>query len=206
MDPSSRTRERLTAVLLLRRRLWLAHTKFRIIIYPIISPCNLRNCFHTFSNESSVVVLDIGRQGSTFPFYCPKFLTTFSRLYFVWNLIITYMTSFSWPKTSISDKNIPPQHLFLVSSYFASHPITVLLKILGGRMHGPSPTSNVFWGSSPSIPKSPPMYRAFLIVDPSACNSLPYELRSLPRDLSNSFYKLLQTVIFARAWAGSASE
>src|SRR6218665_673841 len=44
---------------------------------------------------------------------------------------------------------------FLVSSYFASHPITVLLKILGGRTHGPSPTSNL--GASPSPPKSPPM-------------------------------------------------
>jgi len=28
----------------------------------------------------------------------------------------------------------------------------------------------------------------------------------LPRDLSSSFYKLLKTFIFARAWAGSASE
>src|SRR6218665_1199746 len=32
---------------------------------------------------------------------------------------------------------------FLVSSYFATHPITRLLKILGGRMHGPSPSSNL---------------------------------------------------------------
>jgi len=36
--------------------------------------------------------------------------------------------------------------------------------------------------------------------------SLPYEIRFLPRDLSSSFYKLLKTFIFARAWAGSASE
>src|SRR6218665_683382 len=32
---------------------------------------------------------------------------------------------------------------------------------------------------------------------------LPY--RFLPRDVSRSFYKLLKTFIFARAWAGSAS-
>ena len=37
-------------------------------------------------------------------------------------------------------------------------------------------------------------------------NGLPSELRSLPRDLSNSFYKLLKTLLFGRAWAGSASE
>ena len=35
---------------------------------------------------------------------------------------------------------------------------------------------------------------------------LPSELRSLPRDLSSSFYKLLKTLLFGRAWAGSASE
>src|SRR6218665_629588 len=38
---------------------------------------------------------------------------------------------------------------------FVSHPITVLLKILGGRMHGPSPTSH-FWGLPHSPPKSDP--------------------------------------------------
>src|SRR6218665_492121 len=27
----------------------------------------------------------------------------------------------------------------LVSSYFASHPIPVIVELLGGRMHGPSP-------------------------------------------------------------------
>ena len=36
--------------------------------------------------------------------------------------------------------------------------------------------------------------------------SLPSEIRSLPQDLSSSFYKLLKTFIFDRAWAGSASE
>ena len=48
--------------------------------------------------------------------------------------------------------------------------------------------------------------RAFSIVGPSTWNSLPSEIRSLPRDLSSSFYKLLKTFIFAEAWAGSASE
>src|SRR6218665_2763143 len=48
--------------------------------------------------------------------------------------------------------------------------------------------------------------RAFSIVGPSVWNDLPSELRSLPRDLSSSFYKLLKTLLFGRAWAGSASE
>src|SRR6218665_835223 len=43
--------------------------------------------------------------------------------------------------------------------------------------------------------------RAFLIVGPSFWNDLPSELRSLPRDLSSSFYKLLKTLLFGRAWA-----
>ena len=48
--------------------------------------------------------------------------------------------------------------------------------------------------------------RAFSIVGQSVWNDLPSELRSLPRDLSSSFYKLLKTLLFGRAWAGSASE
>src|SRR6218665_1761069 len=50
------------------------------------------------------------------------------------------------------------------------------------------------------------LFKAFSIVGPSVWNSLPSEIRSLPRDLSSSFYKLLKTFIFDRAWAGSASE
>src|SRR6218665_582042 len=39
------------------------------------------------------------------------------------------------------------------------HPITLLLEILGRRMHGPSPLQkNSFGGRSPSPPKSQPMY------------------------------------------------
>src|SRR6218665_3239101 len=45
--------------------------------------------------------------------------------------------------------------------------------------------------------------RAFSIVGPSVWNGLPSELRSLPRDFSRSFYKLLMTLPFGRDWAGS---
>src|SRR6218665_1347789 len=48
--------------------------------------------------------------------------------------------------------------------------------------------------------------RAFSIVGPSVWNDLPSELRFLPRDRSSSFYKLLKTLVFGRAWAGSTSE
>lgn len=48
--------------------------------------------------------------------------------------------------------------------------------------------------------------RAFSAAGPSIWNGLPFELRSLPRDFSSSFYSLLKTFLFARAWAGSASE
>src|SRR6218665_2023991 len=48
-------------------------------------------------------------------------------------------------------------HHFSLCSYFHAHPTTLLLKILGGPMHGPSPTSN-FWGDRPpSPPRSPPL-------------------------------------------------
>src|SRR6218665_2480401 len=47
--------------------------------------------------------------------------------------------------------------------------------------------------------------RAFSIVGPFVWNGLPSDLRSLQRDLYSSFYKLLKTLLFARAWAESAS-
>ena len=48
--------------------------------------------------------------------------------------------------------------------------------------------------------------RAFSAAGPYIWNGLPFELRSLSRDFSSSFYSLLKTFLFARAWAGSASE
>ena len=71
-------------------------------------------------------------------------------------LFIPYMTHYL-AKTSISQQNIPSLHLVLVTSYFPAHPITLLLQILGGRMHGPSPSHLKFWGPSPRPSKSPPM-------------------------------------------------
>jgi len=39
-----------------------------------------------------------------------------------------------------------------------------------------------------------------------AIRNFPTDLRSLPRDLSGTLYGLLKTFLFARAWAGRASE
>src|SRR6218665_2338856 len=40
---------------------------------------------------------------------------------------------------------------FLLCSHFRAHPTTLLLKILGGRMHGPSPHLT-FLGTVPPVP------------------------------------------------------
>src|SRR6218665_1982496 len=41
---------------------------------------------------------------------------------------------------------------FLLCSYFRVHPATLLLQILGRRMHGPSPHLKFFWGAVPPVP------------------------------------------------------
>jgi len=48
--------------------------------------------------------------------------------------------------------------------------------------------------------------RGFSAAGLSIWNGLPFELRSLPRDFSSSFYSLLKAFLFAQDWAGSASE
>src|SRR6218665_376129 len=46
---------------------------------------------------------------------------------------------------------------FLLFSYFRAYPTTLLLKILGGRMHGPPPSSNFGGTVPPSPPRFPPL-------------------------------------------------
>src|SRR6218665_2866967 len=70
---------------------------------------------------------------------------------------MSYTTLFVTRKATISENNflITP---FLLCSYFRAHPTTLLLKILGGRMHGPSPPQ-IFGGTVlPVPPRSSPMY------------------------------------------------
>src|SRR6218665_2500246 len=61
---------------------------------------------------------------------------------------MSYMTLSSQEKSLFLKKFLDDTY-FLLSSCFHAHPTTLLLKILGGPMHGPSPTSN-FGGPPPS--------------------------------------------------------
>ena len=48
--------------------------------------------------------------------------------------------------------------------------------------------------------------RVFSVTEPSVWNGLPYNLRSYPRNMSGTFYRLLKTFLFDWAWVGSASK
>ena len=58
----------------------------------------------------------------------------------------------------------------------------------------------------PQVRTAIKQHMAFLTVGASAWNRLQSELRSLPWDLSSSFFTLLKIFLFTRTWAGSASE
>ena len=102
--------------------------------------------------------------GKKCPFQRRKFFMTFflvidrifmfclSLLSEIWQ--ITYMALF-FTKNLYFRQKIPSWH-------FHTHPITLLLEILGRRMHGPSPTSNFGGTVSPSPSKSPPMVEELL--------------------------------------------
>src|SRR6218665_3939642 len=72
--------------------------------------------------------------------------------------------------TAISEKNSFTTP-FLLCSYFLTHPITLLLQILGGRMHGPSPPQ-ILGDRPPSPPRSPSLcamhYNTFATVETSS--------------------------------------
>jgi len=98
-----------------------------------------------------------------FPFLSRKFLMTF--------LVMSFACLYSLKSDlyitiwSIYNIYVPFLHEDLYftekirSSQLFSNFITLLLQILGGRMHEPSPTSNLFWvGAVPPVPpKSPPL-------------------------------------------------
>src|SRR6218665_2050944 len=93
----------------------------------------------------------------------------------------------------MSYMTLSPQekHLSLLFSYFRAHPTTPLLKIWGGRMHGPSPTSNFFGGPSPSPP---------LGLRPWEWT--PLEIRLLPKNNESAFCRLLKTDLHVSPWLG----
>ena len=133
------------------------------------------NSIDNIARSESFDCLVVGRRKALFftRFTFEKFLSPEKVCLFLVSTVcllfeIRYMTYtiLLFTKTSISEKN--PQILYytfiLVSSYFETHPITLLLEILGGRMHGPSLTSN-FGGTVPSVPlRSPPMIIIMFVV------------------------------------------
>src|SRR6218665_156796 len=80
---------------------------------------------------------------SDFPFLFPEFPYLFTVLNVVYDPFLAR-------KTTISEKNsfMTPS---LLCSYFRAHPTTLLLKILGGQMQGPSPHLKFLGGPSPSV-------------------------------------------------------
>src|SRR6218665_160685 len=84
------------------------------------------------------------------------------------------------------------KHLFLLLSYFRAYPTTLLLKILEGRMHGPSPYLKLFWGPSPqSTPRAPPMlhiltYRESELSAAIAVQLLQTDIDTKPDEIANN--------------------
>src|SRR6218665_1712438 len=109
-----------------------------------------------------------------FPFSRPKFLMTFlvidqvfrifpffsqiSRIFVSFTMLNVVYDPFLTRTTTISEKNSFMTLFFKkLCSYFRAHPTTLLPKILGGRMHGPSPHLKFFWNRPPVPPRSPPL-------------------------------------------------
>src|SRR6218665_3157030 len=74
---------------------------------------------------------------------------------------MSYMT-YSSQEKALFQKRIPLRHLFfLLCSCFRAHPTTLLLKILGGPMHEPSPHLKFFLGVPPVPPRSSPLFTSY---------------------------------------------
>src|SRR6218665_3091607 len=58
----------------------------------------------------------------------------------------------------------------------------------------------------PRVNTSTLQRRAFSVAAPSIWNSLPSQIRFLPKSYTPLIYKLLKTDLFQRGWTGSASE
>src|SRR6218665_373278 len=83
-----------------------------------------------------------------FPFWRQKFLMTFflviDQVLRIFPLFSLVFRIFALIKV-VHDPFLTRKTPFFLFSYFRAHPPTLLLKILGGRMHGPSPHLKL-WG------------------------------------------------------------
>src|SRR6218665_1253976 len=106
--------------------------------------------------------------GEKFPFSRQKFLMTFFshrpgfrifyqivRIFTMLNIVYDLYTALSSQEKPLGPyftKEFLYITLSLLCSCFRAHPTKLLLKILRGRMHGPSPTSNLLGRPSPPVP------------------------------------------------------
>src|SRR6218665_3701872 len=104
------------------------------------------------------------------------------------------MALFFTKKPLFQNKNLLHETFFLLSSYFHTHPITQLLEILGGRMHG-RPHLNFGRNLPPVPPKSQPMFDSMhreLIRTDNGDNQ-PNEINQINKiNQSNQFNKINQ--------------
>src|SRR6218665_2837967 len=75
------------------------------------------------------------------------------------------------------------------------------------KVHGaPSPSIQPIKVSVYYLHAHPPCRNVTAVVGPSVWNGLPLSIRSLPRNLSQTFLSQLKAVLFGRVGVGSASE
>src|SRR6218665_2206968 len=75
-------------------------------------------------------------------------------------------------------------HHFSLCSYFHAHPTTLLIKILGGPMHGPSPQPQIFFGGT--VPPVPPRSLPLSVSVSSFSFFLSLSFRLSPLSISPS--------------------
>src|SRR6218665_983009 len=77
------------------------------------------------------------------------------------------------------------KHHCSLGSCFHAHPTTLLLKILGGPMHGPSPPPQIFWGT---VPPSPLLgLRPCLIESPDTYSTPSWRVHGWKNELADEF-------------------
>ena len=84
---------------------------------------------------------------------------------------------------------------------------TPLTGILKGAMLNNKTQNPIQWELLvPRVNTSTMQRRAFSVIAPSIWNSLPSQIRLLPKSYTPLLYKLLKTDLLHRGWTGSASE
>ena len=102
---------------------------------------------------SDDLFLVIDQDFRIFPFFSQIF-----RIFTMLNIVYDPYMTLSSQEKPLFHKRISLRHFFLLCSYFRAHPTTLYTsQNIGGRMYGPSPTSNLWAGVAPSPTRSPPL-------------------------------------------------